>query len=288
MPAPLLLAGISAATGIGQTMLNNGATRAANNRAFDNSVAMYERQRKDSLTDRAFENEYNSPAQQMARLKAAGLNPNLAYGNGAVQSTSVSTPKTTMSTPDVKAMQYQNVAADSIQTYLQAKFQDAQIDKIIQDTKTSQSQEDLNYGKTETEKWKIESEHQKYEKLRLENYLNNSNLHTNITMRKEQLNKLIADKNYTLHQDERAEALKSQSIKESIERILSLRMTRSKNELEKKQIEAQIKSLSQDQRLKAFDEHLNKMGINNSSPEYLKAAAWFANEIFGTGYNKVQ
>ena len=28
------------------------------------------------------ENEYNAPAQQMARLEAAGLNPNLMYGQG--------------------------------------------------------------------------------------------------------------------------------------------------------------------------------------------------------------
>lgn len=29
------------------------------------------------------ENEYNDPSQQMARLKAAGLNPNMVYGDGA-------------------------------------------------------------------------------------------------------------------------------------------------------------------------------------------------------------
>lgn len=29
-------------------------------------------------------NEYNNPSSQMARLKAAGLNPNLVYGSGSV------------------------------------------------------------------------------------------------------------------------------------------------------------------------------------------------------------
>ena len=38
-------------------------------------------------------NEYNSPKNQMARLKEAGLNPNLVYGNGSVVgNTTTSTP----------------------------------------------------------------------------------------------------------------------------------------------------------------------------------------------------
>lgn len=44
---------------------------------------MYARQRADALTDWQMQNAYNSPEQQMQRLKAAGLNPNLVYGNGA-------------------------------------------------------------------------------------------------------------------------------------------------------------------------------------------------------------
>lgn len=47
------------------------------------SEKMYERQRADSLADYHMQNQYNSPAQQMARLREAGLNPNLVYGNGA-------------------------------------------------------------------------------------------------------------------------------------------------------------------------------------------------------------
>lgn len=49
---------------------------------------MYNQQRANALADWNMQNAYNSPAEQMARLKAAGLNPNLVYGNGA---TSVAT-----------------------------------------------------------------------------------------------------------------------------------------------------------------------------------------------------
>ena len=44
---------------------------------------MYQKQRTDALADWARTNEYNSPLQQMARLKEAGLSPHLIYGGGA-------------------------------------------------------------------------------------------------------------------------------------------------------------------------------------------------------------
>lgn len=39
------------------------------------------------------QNEYNSPTQQMARLRTAGLNPNLVYGNGVTGNSAGSTPQ---------------------------------------------------------------------------------------------------------------------------------------------------------------------------------------------------
>lgn len=44
---------------------------------------MYEQQVRDARSNWAKENIYNSPAAQMQRFRAAGLNPNLIYQNGA-------------------------------------------------------------------------------------------------------------------------------------------------------------------------------------------------------------
>lgn len=44
---------------------------------------MYQRQRADNRADWDTQNKYNSPEQQMQRLREAGLNPNLVYGRGA-------------------------------------------------------------------------------------------------------------------------------------------------------------------------------------------------------------
>jgi hypothetical protein len=49
----------------------------------EHEIAMYERTKNDSLQNWNRENEYNDPKQQMQRLREAGLNPNLVYGNGA-------------------------------------------------------------------------------------------------------------------------------------------------------------------------------------------------------------
>lgn len=81
-----LLPGIAAGTNLISQGANMWFTTKQNalNMAYNNY--MYNRQRNDALADWNRNNEYNSPAAQMARLKAAGLNPNLVYGNGAQMS----------------------------------------------------------------------------------------------------------------------------------------------------------------------------------------------------------
>ena len=63
-----------------------------NKKARQFAEKMYNTQRSDALADWRMQNEYNSPESQMARLKNAGLNPNLVYGNGA-EATSPSMPR---------------------------------------------------------------------------------------------------------------------------------------------------------------------------------------------------
>lgn len=73
-------------------------------------------------------NEYNSPYNQMLRLKAAGLNPNLVYGNGSVQNTSsqaYDTPKADLS----------KVGSEGLQNYTalrQIKMQNDLLEKQME------------------------------------------------------------------------------------------------------------------------------------------------------------
>lgn len=80
-------------------------------------------------------NQYNSPQAQMERLKAAGLNPNLVYGNGSAVATTNSAPKS----QDVKpsnlsqgVMNYANIKQTQLQNdnlEAQNELIRAQVDK---------------------------------------------------------------------------------------------------------------------------------------------------------------
>lgn len=73
------------AGGIVDTVLGGAFSSLSGRRNRKFAREMYWTERQNSLADWNMQNEYNSPAAQMARLKEAGLNPNLVYGNGGSQ-----------------------------------------------------------------------------------------------------------------------------------------------------------------------------------------------------------
>ena len=102
MPIPLVAAGIAAAAGaIGSAGVNAYSAGKMNKRAERFSNEMYAKQRADALSDWHMQNAYNDPSAQMARLQAAGLNPNLVYGNGATTEAG-SVRSSNQSAPDYK------------------------------------------------------------------------------------------------------------------------------------------------------------------------------------------
>jgi len=74
---PSLIAGGASVLG---GLINAGSQLGTNSSQLSYSREMYEKQRADALADWNMQNLYNSPKQQMARFKEAGLNPNLIYG----------------------------------------------------------------------------------------------------------------------------------------------------------------------------------------------------------------
>lgn len=71
MPFPLIPV-ITAAAALGSSLINHFSAKSLSNNAFRQNVNMWNLQ-----------NQYNSPANQVARLTAAGLNPALAYGGSS-------------------------------------------------------------------------------------------------------------------------------------------------------------------------------------------------------------
>jgi len=96
--------------GLGLNMYQNYENRKAtfreNERSRKFAIDQYVWERNDKREDRDFENQYNSPMQQMKRLKEAGLNPRLFYGSstGMLESASTKAPSTNQ--PHTQAPQY--------------------------------------------------------------------------------------------------------------------------------------------------------------------------------------
>lgn len=143
--------GIGGLIGIGNSVLQHHYNKQLAEMQFKQNLQMWNLQ-----------NEYNSPTAQRKRLEEANLNPALMYGNGSVSAGNASQmPQYQQMGVDIgqnmmSALQMaqvvaniKNVNADTegkkIQNGYIAPMNDAIIGKYLQDTKTSRSQEVLNF-----------------------------------------------------------------------------------------------------------------------------------------------
>ena len=106
-------------------------------------IAKYQAQWQQQENEKAYQrslnmwnlqNEYNSPTQQMARIRAAGLNPNLVYGNGVAGNSSGSTPQyepAKFNAPTMQAYRGWNLGiSDAISQFLAYRTANAQVDNM--------------------------------------------------------------------------------------------------------------------------------------------------------------
>lgn len=112
---------MGAGSSIGGSLIAANQNKKAMNRQNNFNKEMWE-----------LENEYNTPENQMKRLKEAGLNPHLAYGNGTVANTAGSGPRSANFSPvpydigaRVSGSIYEGLAA-----YQDLRIKNAQVDNI--------------------------------------------------------------------------------------------------------------------------------------------------------------
>lgn len=160
MPLPFLAAlpAISAGVGAASSILNP-IFQGIQNR----------QNRVNQLKDRDYNNWYNSPEQQMNRLKAAGLNPNLVYGSGNAVTPAVSTGSNDREAPKFDSQPVQ-----------QALYQWQ--DYALKELKNNQLKEMIELAQKNTELTQ-----QRIVDLGLKNKLNLSLFDTNVEMGKERL-----------------------------------------------------------------------------------------------------
>lgn len=120
----------------GDALLTNYFNRKASKKEYDRNIALWNMQ-----------NEYNLPVNQMQRLRDAGLNPNLVYGNGATTlaaSTHAAPRQTVTPYQSESILQYVNAYQNLRQNDATIANMRAQTDLIRQQTRAMKLGNDEN------------------------------------------------------------------------------------------------------------------------------------------------
>ena len=113
-------AALAAGVGAGGSIMTSGL-----NYLFNRKLAKYQYELDQQAIDR--QNAYNSPVQQMARYKEAGLNPNMIYGSGGSAGN-----QTEVARFDAPRVNFENPLQGAISTYFDARLKTAQEEHLIQ------------------------------------------------------------------------------------------------------------------------------------------------------------
>lgn len=131
--AAVIAAGISAASAGGSAI----AQGVKNKKSYKYTKKLAEQQYARDMEQWNRANTYNDPTQQMARLKAAGLNPNLVYGSGAGQSVATASPKYPQQRHDPESVQIPDMGTKMLNQYHDSKMNQAQVDNVKANTKAT-------------------------------------------------------------------------------------------------------------------------------------------------------
>lgn len=270
MPIPLIPI-IAAGASLAGSGINAASTAGTNKKARKFAQQQALQQREWSLSDWAMQNEYNHPSSQMARLREAGLNPNLVYGNGADTSSGPirnSEPATWR--PEAPQVNLSGAVTEGLSAYYDTQIKQAQIDNLrAQNTVATQDallkaaqiiQTTAATGKTTADT----------QSTLFDNQLKSELKQTSMEAAKLGVEKQKADISYTLNAQELAIASTASSLREAAERILRSRAEREQLPAQRQLIYAQIESLKRDARLKDADLNLKEKGIQPGDNLFLR------------------
>lgn len=272
MPFP-----IAPAIAAGASILGNAFNMASQNKTNrDNrnfAINMYNRQRQDALADFNMTNDYNSPSAQMARLRDAGLNPNLVYDNGATHTApavrSSDSPQGNSVAPKIDTRGF----TDAGLAYYDIKLKEAQTDNL----KTQNNvliQDALNRTADTLQKGAQTAS------IHVKTQLDEALLKNADKLSDMSVDKMSADIKNTeastqssLSENERRTVMQSYNIATAVEAILRSRSDRATSEKQRAEIQARIRNLNQDSDLKQLDINLKRNGVQPGDNIIFRAAS---------------
>lgn len=274
MPGPLLIPLIAAGSQLASSGINAASQSSMNKKTRKWNEKMHNLQRGEALADFQMQNEYNSPQSQMARLKSAGLNPNLVYGNGAIAESANVRPSPVESwSPQAPRYDIGGAVGQGISTYYDQQIKQVTIDNLKAQNTVIEQEALLKAAQTistsaQATKTDLDVQSGKFD-LQFKTDLRDISAQA----AEASLNKTKSETKVLLDRNEREMLQNSSSLKEAIERILKSRSERETNILHREQIKAQIRNLDTDNRLKILDERLKDQGIQPHDPIAERMAA---------------
>lgn len=267
-----------------------------NKKTRDWNEFMYNKQRQDALTDRDFQIAYNAPEAQMARYKAAGLNPNLIYGS----SQGSSAPAVRSSSPGdwhPQAAQIGQAGSLTLDAYFNAKMKDAQIDNLKQQQDLIRETTRLRIAESENVRGRtdINSTNLDYlqstQNIRRESLENKgilthnqaeystANMPVSLQTAQASLARIRAGVDFTLSENERQKAMNSANLQIAAQRILMMRAQTANTEADRGRIFQAIENLRNNSQLQQMEIELRRGGVNSHDPAYMRMLGTLLNNV---------
>lgn len=276
MPDPYDPATTAAIAGTSQALQNAGniyAQAKLNKKTREWNEKMYGIQRAAALEDWRMQNEYNHPSAQMARLREAGLNPNLVYGKGAdVTAQAVRSNDAPSWNPQAPKMG----STDAFFSHYDFAMKNAQIDNLRKQNTVLQQDALLKA-------------------IQGANIAQNTKMGEFDLMMKENLKDIYAegaslgvlnqktDIAGKLQEQEIKAAMAAPNLYKALEDILTSRSNRATNAVQRDHLRQQIKNLKQDANIKKLDEKLTSLGVKPGDNFFIRLLAQVIDKL---GSNK--
>jgi hypothetical protein len=245
----------------------------------------YQRMKTDNLEFWNTQNKYNSPEEQMNRLRQAGLNPNLVYGKGADNTASViASSKMPEGSDRIIPKLDPTAYSQAMALGQQLKMQKAQTDNVLADTANKEL--DQNLKNAQINQTNVQTANIAQNTATSEFQLAQSQQLKDSVLQKAQLeNEALSIKNVVTLGDYELAKIKSasdkkqaiQNIAESKQRILTSKLQNSMLPLQKQKLQAELEQMQAitvntnlEGAIKQIEVELRQQGLNPNDPLYIK------------------
>lgn len=262
---------------------------------------MWQHNRNAALEDWKMQNEYNSPAAQMKRLKQAGLNPHLVYGNGAdATSGPVRSSDGPSWDPEPVRFDLGGAARQGLDAFYDVQVRQAQANNLNQQNEVLKMETALRAAQIHQTIASTNSLEQGTKSSAFDLSQRQRLADISAQAAEASLQQTLANTKYTLDNNERAWVMQASNLKEAVVRMANITQQTSESKAREKNTreqtetefyrrnyiayqqmeqEARIKGINLDNEIKQLDKQLKENGIQPGDPIYFRMLTQFLNKL---------